>query len=58
LDECTLEKFSRCIGHATSVPITMESSTAIWLMNPRNSLVITTMSSITRPASATWEICP
>ena len=29
------EKFSRCIGQATSVPIAMESSTAIWLMKPR-----------------------
>ena len=56
--ECVLEKSSRPIGQATSVPIAMESSTAIWLMNPRKHRVITTMSSITRPASAMWETCP
>ena len=53
-----LEKSSRPIGQATSVPIAMESSTAIWLMKPRKHRVITTMSSITRPASAMWETCP
>jgi len=58
LAECTLEKFSRCIGQATSVPTAMDNSTAIWLTNPRNILVITTMSSTTRPASAMCETCP
>ena len=53
-----LEKFSRCIGQATSIPIAMESSTAIWLMNPRKHRVITTMSNITRGASAMCETCP
>jgi hypothetical protein len=33
--ECTLEKFSTCIGQAISVPIAMDNSTAIWLPNPR-----------------------
>jgi hypothetical protein len=58
LAECTLEKSSRCIGQATSVPIAIDSSTAIWLMNPRKHRVMTTMSSITRPASAMCETCP
>ena len=58
LASCTVEKSSRPIGQATRVPIAMESSTAIWLTKPRKHRVITTMSSITRPASAMWETCP
>src|SRR6201996_5629479 len=46
------------MGQATRVPMTIDSSTAIWLMNPRNTRVMTTMISITSPASAIWEIWP
>ncbi len=54
----TPEKCSRPIGQATSVPMMIESSTAIWLTKPRNTRVMTTMSSTTRPASAICETCP
>ena len=54
----TEEKSVRPIGQATSVPMTIESRTAIWLMKPRNTRVITTISSTTRPASAMCDMWP
>jgi hypothetical protein len=48
----TSGKCSRFIGQAIRLPSTIEISTAVWLMNPLNSRVITTSSRMTAAARA------
>ena len=48
----TLLKLTRFMNDATIVPITRLSNTAIWLMKPLNTRLISRISRMTRPASA------